>query len=283
MCEFLHPMHHPLCWHPLPSLKQARGGSAYAVLGSGSDESLVVAGGTCERCQLQSCETLDLGAGCWRPLPDLPSTARTQALGAAVGKRFFVLGGLVADARRSRMLGCLHSLDLREACWSNHSDMSVPRLGSVVGIWHDELWAFGGITPREPEGVSTGEVFDTRAGAWRPAPPMRWPRAGAVAAQDDASLMVAGGTESSAPAELFDFRSQAWCMSTAAASEEKAALCGSMAAAWRGRFWLVGGAGIHRGGMCRNEVSSFDSTDGWLAGPPLCLERMGAVCLPLKF
>ncbi|KAF6823683.1 kelch repeat-containing protein [Colletotrichum musicola] len=155
----------------------------------------------------------DTESGRWVSLPRaaafLPE-GRDHAAAAAVGRKFYVLGGRGRGQRNVK--GTVFILDVEnlEAGWTtSRGRMPTPRGGVVAGTLDRRVYVFGGEgNPAEgSEGIfNETEVFDTKAETWKRLAPMAVPRhGGAAVAIGDGVYHPGGGVQQGgSPVDVFD-------------------------------------------------------------------------------
>jgi N-acetylneuraminic acid mutarotase len=179
-------------WVRLPYLLIAGAYGASAVING----QLVIAGGANEKGALKDCFRLvkERGKFAWKRLPDLPRPL-FGARGAAVGSKFYVVGGAPGMdevgimAAKPKML----VLDLNSRKW-RECPLPSGRVGSAVAAVGNKLFIFGGYGYQDGVLGSFGDAWVYQNRSWKRLKdipiPARWT---AALALDDHRIGLLGG------------------------------------------------------------------------------------------
>ena len=179
-------------WVRLPFLPIAGAYGASAVI----DGQLLIAGGANEHGALKDCFRLVKANGrfAWKRLPDLPRPL-FGAQGAAIGSKFYVVGGAPGMDEVGIMAAkpTMLVLDLKSLKWQECT--SLPgRVGSAVASIGDRLLVFGGYGYHDGILGNFGDAWAYQNGSWKRLKdmpiPARWT---AALALDDRRIGLFGG------------------------------------------------------------------------------------------
>ncbi len=133
----------------------------------------------------------DPGSDTWTALPPMP-TARNHLAAAAIGGRFYAVGGRDGNA----LFGRLEAFDLATGRWlTGLAPMPTPRGGLMAAALGGRLFTFGGEgNPAIPLGVfPQTEAYDPGADRWARLAPMPNPRHGTTAVPVADAIYLPGG------------------------------------------------------------------------------------------
>jgi len=161
------------------------------------EEKLILTGGTqkffvMEGNLLSSSECLDLQAGSWEPIPDMPYN-RVDHAGAVLGGCLYICGGRHLLGRSCMRYHPVHRQ------WLGISSMSTGRAAAAAAVANDRLYILGGVATPEHAGVLRsveslcpgGGV--NRRGAWVEGPEMTACRRWFAAATLGSQVIISGG------------------------------------------------------------------------------------------
>ncbi len=133
------------------------------------------------------------GAGTWRKVDGAP-TARQQVATTVLKGRIWVVGGLVGTDTATATAR-VASYDPAINSWITAPPLPRPLHHATAVAYRNQLVVIGGWEPRGTNllGVTSREVLWLRNGKWVRMPPLRHPRAAAVAAVIDDQIVVTGG------------------------------------------------------------------------------------------
>lgn len=138
---------------------------------------------------------LDVAAGRWDRLPDVPGPAgRLAATAQALGDKVYVFGGYAVAADGAETTSpAVDIFDLRSRRYSRGAETPVPIDDTVSGVWRQRLvyLVSGWSTDRN---VADVQIYDPAANAWRAATPIPGtPVFGHAGAIVDDTIVYCGG------------------------------------------------------------------------------------------
>jgi len=202
-------------WSALSSMKQPRYGARACALADGR---VLVAGGSCGECYLNSVELLDPETGKWTSLPSMGAMYCQFAMGQLQDGRIVVAGGCTSGQPGTNFRKA-EAFDLGTRKWSWLPDMQMQRAycaGCVDS--RGKLIVCGGEDGNGP--TNSCEYYDPEINSWVVMPPMNTARAGHTVCRAGIDLLVAGGRPKGSrnhlktvnSFELWDSSSARWIM-----------------------------------------------------------------------
>lgn len=201
-------------WTQLPPPSQKRVGCCGAIIKG----CIYIAGGTrlskrgtAEN--IASCERYDPELASWEDLPPM-STERFGPMGAALGGRFYVVGGSRVGAGGAERLSSTEVLDPVTKQWSDLPPMNERRFLAAHASLQGQLLVCGG--NNGVRDLSSLEGFDPSSQQWQRLPSCSQPRMGAAATALDKHFYVCGGRLQSnedknlCSVERFDIQTKSW-------------------------------------------------------------------------
>ena len=161
-----------------------RGCGASAVIAG----QLYVYSGDCNTTASSAFQRYNPASNSWTVLP-VPSFARRLAAGAAVGGKFYLVGGFLSTGFASSVL---EVFDPGTNTWTLKTAGPTQRYGAAAGAVNGLLYVVGGAL-QDFTRVRTLEVYDPGSNTWRIKPPMTVERQTPAAAVVNGSLHVIGG------------------------------------------------------------------------------------------
>ncbi|HSW13485.1 MAG TPA: kelch repeat-containing protein, partial [Solimonas sp.] len=164
-----------------------RGAAAVAAL----DGLIYVGGGQRNLQATTDFQVYDPAGDSWTALPALP-TAREHVAAAALGGRFYAIGG-----RSGELHGEVEAYDPVSRQWTPRAALPTPRGGGAAGVVDGRIVMVGGEgNDDSPRGVfGQAEIYDPGADVWSALTPMAVPRHGIGAAGYQGRLHVPGGAD----------------------------------------------------------------------------------------
>lgn len=114
--------------------------------------------------------SLELGAGSWTRLPDVPGAAgRIAAVAAGVGGKVYLFGGYSVDAKGAETTWPnVDIYDPATNAWTRGADIPVPVDDSVLGVYLERyIYLTSGWSVND--NVANVQVYDTATNHWRQA------------------------------------------------------------------------------------------------------------------
>jgi N-acetylneuraminic acid mutarotase len=198
--------------------------------------------------------------------------ARWHAVGATIGRKFYLAGGWNHFDARTR--DTLEAFDVDAPSgsqWSTKRSMGTPRYGAAVGAIGGKLYVAGGLNANTGWGNNVLEAYDPATDTWSVKTPMPTARGFAATVVLDGRLYVMGGTDypgGPGPAvirdvvEVYDPVTDAW----SSLLPLPAPRSGAAGAVVDGRIYLFGGT--DGTAAVATSFRYSPSEVAWLSGDP---------------
>ncbi|MEM5422704.1 Kelch repeat-containing protein [Paraburkholderia ferrariae] len=211
----------------------------------------------------------DAARGAWRNAAPVPRGANHIGVAALDGV-VYAMGGFV-EQNRIAVPDC-YAYVVTDDRWHAIHPLSRGSRGAISVVAHEGmLHAIGG---RDTRSVDWHEAYDPQSDSWKTLAPIPGPRDHTAAVSLAGWILVAGGRM-----DTFDFNTGMHVAYDAKrdAWEERAPMptprSGHGGAAWRGRFFCMGGEGTRR---VFGQNEGYDpATDSWQAYAPMLTPRHG--------
>ncbi|MEX3690245.1 Kelch repeat-containing protein [Paraburkholderia sp. BR14263] len=211
----------------------------------------------------------DAARGAWRNAAPVPRGANHIGVAALDGV-VYAMGGFV-EQNRIAVPDC-YAYVVADDRWHAIHPLSRGSRGAISVVAHEGmLHAIGG---RDTRSVDWHEAYDPKSDTWKTLAPIPGPRDHTAAVSLAGWILVAGGRM-----DTFDFNTGMHVAYDAKrdAWEERAPMptprSGHGGAAWRGRFFCMGGEGTRR---VFGQNEGYDpATDSWQAYAPMLTPRHG--------
>ena len=152
-------------------------------------------------------------------------TRRSEALGAAVDGRLYVVGGYDVERPNERAVTRVDVLDRLTGAWSSGAPAPEALTHTPVVVDGRDIWLVGGFVGDSPGGATANVwVYDTDGDAWRPGPPLPARRGAGGAAIVGRTIHYFGGVDRPAGSQAYEDEDDHWALDLSAA-----------APAWRAR------------------------------------------------
>jgi hypothetical protein len=213
----------------------------------------------------------DVAAGRWRtaaPLPARLDHVAAAAVGTGSSARLLAIGGYGTAGGPT---SAVYAYDPRSNTWTTRAPLPVARAAGVAVVAGGKVHYIGGKAP----GGDTGEhdVYDPATNRWSTAAPLPTARDHAAAAVvGDVIFVAAGRPGSKRTLESYDLRTGRWTTGLPGLPLGRSSVA---AAAWRGRFVVLGGEDSSETTAYRN-VDAYDpARRSWTQLPAMPGPRQG--------
>ncbi|NGO13428.1 DUF1668 domain-containing protein [Streptomyces sp. HC44] len=139
----------------------------------------------------------------WRPLAPIASGPRQEHSTAAIGRKVYVLGGIVANpAGGVTTTGRMEVYDTRHDTWSDAAPLPVAMNHPNVAAVRGKIYVIGGLSGGASwQALRDSFVYDPRTDRWTPLPPMPTgtERGSAAVGVHGTKIYLAGGMRTLTP------------------------------------------------------------------------------------
>ena len=226
--------------------------------------------------------------GDWRRGRSAPA-ARAEAVGAAVGGRLFIFGGIDGDGGDFAFPVTARAdvYDVASDTWQRLSDMPEPFTHTSAVVDGETIWFAGGFVGDTPgPGSSHVWKYDTTSDTWSRGPDLPEPRGGGAAALVGRTLHYFGGANRDRTADMpthwsldLDAASATWIRK----ADMPTARNHMAAATVAGKIYAVGGQrGERDAAVDLADIDVYDpATDSWTPAAPAPDRRSHTNCSTL--
>lgn len=173
----------------------------------------------------------------------------------------------------------LQQMQQEEAVWETLPEMPTPRIWLGTAVLAETIFAIGGASAPNQQGIKTVEAFDTRTGEWKAMADMKIDRQGLTTAEFHGKIYAMGGMLPEAQGfrssiEEYDPTTNEWTLT----KDLPYQVAYSNAVVLEGEMYLIGGYGA---GTLKRVISTVDPVAGdWEEKENLLFARESAgVCV----
>jgi N-acetylneuraminic acid mutarotase len=259
-------------WTAVAPMPEATAGGTAAVIGG----KLYVAGNNAaDHTAGVKAEAYDPVSNAWTAIANFPYPYVAYPAGAAVGGRFYVIGGCQSEPGTGPdcRIGSTNAVEVYDPstnAWSSGPAMPTARNNPTAGVIDGKIYVAGGGLPYGDNVTNVLEVFDPVAGTWAEKSPEPTARQDAAGAVINGKFYVAGGWDGTtqttyARLEIYDPTTDMWTEG-APLPVPNSGLTG-MGVAANGLFYVIGGV---QGNALVNTVYAYDPpADKWTSVAPI--------------